>query len=197
MRRIPAILLTVLVLVAMASCGSSADAGAVDGSDQVAAANAIPVENAFFYTHVDGHRTETEKLAFVLFEYEQLKTVKYQIAYIACTCRSPDVNYYSVAYVELSKEDGSVTHISFEQDSEGHYVAGLYGDSDESWDGTPVRELFDGFIEERIMGATPEDIAAYVPMHGNVDGYTGATVTPNNAVAMLKGLLGYHTEHYL
>jgi Na+-translocating ferredoxin:NAD+ oxidoreductase RnfG subunit len=34
-------------------------------------------------------------------------------------------------------------------------------------------------------------------MHGEVDAYTGATVTPNNAMRMLQGLFEYHNERYM
>ena len=156
----------------------------------------ILVKNAFTYTHVNGHKHEEETVAFVLFEYEQLKTVKYQVAYIACTCRGPEVNYYSVAYVELNKSDGSVRHISYDLDSEEHYTAGLYGDSETSWDGTEVKELFDGFIRDRIIGKSQAEIDAYEAMHGDVDAFTGATVTPNNAMRMLQGLFKYHNAKY-
>lgn len=157
----------------------------------------ILVENAFKYTHVDGHKHEEEMTAFVLFEYEQLKSVKYQVAYIACTCRGPEVNFYSVAYVELSKENGSVVHLSYDLDSTEHYIAGMYGDSETSWDGTEVKELFAGFIKDKLFGKTQESINAIKPMHGDVDAFTGATVTPNNAVRMLQSLFKYHNARYM
>jgi hypothetical protein len=118
------------------------------------------------------------------------------VAYIACTCRGPDVNYYSVAYVELSKNDGSVKFLSYDEDSTGHYTAGLYGDSTETWEGVPAKELYAQFREERLVGASQAEILAMQPMHGDVDTYTGATVTPNNAVRMLQALFTYHNERY-
>jgi hypothetical protein len=157
----------------------------------------ILVENAFKYVHVNGHEEEEEMTAFVMFEYEQLKTVKYQVGYIACTCRGPEVNYYSVAYVELSKEDGSVKHLSYDLDSEEHYIAGMYGDSEESWDGTPVKELFEKFRKDHLDGKSQDYINSIKAMHGDVDVYTGATVTPNNAVRMLQGLFKYHNARYM
>ncbi len=156
----------------------------------------IVVENAFRYTHVDGHGEERDITAFVLFEYEQLATVKYQIAYIACTCRGPEVNYWTVAFVEIDKSDNSIATISYDEDSSGHYTAGMYGDSTVSWDGVPVAELFDTFIDESIVGKTEAEIDSYEAMHGAVDAYTGATVTPNNAMRMLQGLFEYHKQHY-
>ena len=156
----------------------------------------IAIDNAFYYTHISGHGDETPTLAFILFEYEQLETVKYQVAYIACTCRGAEVNYYSVAYIELSKEDGSIVFISYDQDSSGHYTAGMYGDSTETWDGTPAKELFTKYINEVLTGASEETINGIEPMHGDVDTYSGATVTPNNAIRMLQNLFKYHNAKY-
>lgn len=203
MKVIRIVTLLIVVLAFLGACGDSSqedDAAEAEAEQEETAAaendDGILVENAFHFTHVDGHKEETERLAFVMFEYEQRETVRYQVAYIMCTCRGPEVNYWSVANVELNKSDSSVAHISYEEDSSGDYTAGLYGDSYEAWDGTPVRELFDGFIEDNIRGASAEEINAYEPMHGEVDTYTGATVTPNNAMRMLQGLIDYHEENY-
>lgn len=198
-RRFTLILLAALVAL-FAGC-DNADSSSSSDSEEPATettqeATGIPVENAFYFQHVDGHGNETDMLAFVLFEYEQLRTVKYQVAYLSCTCRSAEVNYWSVAYVELNKSDGSIAHISYDRDAEDHYHAGLYGDSEESWDGAPVEDLFGVYIEETIEGASQESINAIEPMHGDADAYTGATVTPNNAVRMLQGLFEYHNARY-
>jgi len=197
MKRILGLLSVTITVLLLAACVSSDSVEGAGSDARAASTDGIMVENAFYYTHVDGHRNETEKVAFVLFEYEQLKTVKYQVGYIMCTCRGPEVNYYSVAYVELSKEDGSVSFLSYDEDSTGHYVGGLYGDSFESWDGTPVHELFGQYMDETLRGGTQEEINAITPMHGKVDAYTGATVTPNNAVRMLQGLFKYHNKRYM
>ena len=155
------------------------------------------IDNAFYYTQITGGGEEIHTLAYVLFEYEKEETVNYQVAYVACTCRGPSVNYHSVAYVELSKKDGSVVFMSYDRDSGGHYSPGLYGDSTETGDGTPVKALFKKFREEKLVGSTQDKIFKIEPMHGEVDAYTGATVTPNNSVEMLKGLFGYHNKRYM
>jgi hypothetical protein len=198
MKKLHWIVLIASAVVLIGACEGSGDttADVTAEANAAIAEGAIPVENAFWYTHVDGHKTETEKLAFVLFEYEQLRTVKYQIGYIMCTCRGPEVNYYSVAFVELNKSDGSVASLSFDGDSSGHYTAGLYGDSVTAYDGTPVLALFEPFVENELIGASQDSINAMQAMHGQVDGFTGATVTPNNTVRMLQGLFKYHNEHY-
>lgn len=193
---IGAILLVTAVLFIACSGGEGEQAVSSDAAG-AESTEGITVENAFYFDHVDGHKNEQDMVAFVLFEYEQLKTVRYQIAYIACTCRGPEVNYYSVANVELNKNDGSVVHISYDEDSTKHYTAGLYGDSVTAYDGTPVKELFDRFMEEEIRGKSADEINAYEAMHGEVDVYTGATVTMNNAMRMLQGLISYHSERYI
>jgi len=195
-----ATLLVIPAVLIMISCGGAEKTAEVKeeaAAETVVDDGTVTIDNAFYYTHISGHGDETQRLAYILFEYEQLETVKYQVAYIACTCRGAEVNYYSVAYLELSKEDGSIAFISYDQDSAGHYTAGLYGDSVETWDGTPAKELYKQFREEKLMGASQESINAMEAMHGDVDTYSGATVTPNNAVRMLKELFKHHNTRYM
>ncbi len=189
-----------LILAAIISCGSKEVPDVKEEAvveSVVVDDGKIAIDNAFYYAHINGNKGETQTLAYILFEYEQLENVKYQVAYLACTCRGAEVNYYSVAYIELSKEDGSIDFISYDKDSSNHYTAGLYGDSTETWDGTPAKDLFKTFREENLMGATQESIIAMEPMHGDVDTYSGATVTPNNAVRMLKELFKHHNSKYM
>ncbi len=157
----------------------------------------IVLDNVFTFNHVNGHRLETERVAYVLFEYEMMDYVKYQVAYIACTCRSPEVNYYSVAYVELDKNDGSVRTFTFDQDGpNGHYTPGVFGDSYVVDGHIPNKELIEQYLDRNVRGASQRAITSITPMHGEVDAYTGATVTPNNLVRMLQGLFGYHNTKY-
>ncbi len=157
----------------------------------------IVLDNLFLFKHVNGHQVESDRIAHILFEYEMMDYVKYQIAYIACTCRSPEVNYYSVAYVEVDKNDGSIREFTFDKDGEeGHYTPGVFGDSFVTNEGVPNKELMEQYLEENIIGASQKSILSITPMHGEVDAYTGATVTPNNAVRMLHGLFDYHNRKY-
>lgn len=146
---------------------------------------------------MNGHGQESQKVAFVLFEYEQLASVKYQVAYIACTCRGPEVNYWSVMYVELSKEDGSVSYISWDKDKTKHYTAGMYGDSVVTYEEVPAWKLLQGYVDDNILNASQESINSIQAMHGEVDAYTGATVTPNNVVRVLQVLFTYHNARYM
>lgn len=195
MKRFGAAAAAILVALVLFACGEGGDDVPEASADS--SADGILLENAFYYTHVDGHGGEREIPAFVMFEYEQLENVKYQVAYIACTCRGPEVNYWSVAFVEIDKATNTIDTISFGEDSSGHYTAGMYGDSVITYDGVPVAELFlDQFVGDYILGKSEAEIDAYEVMHGAVDAYTGATVTPNNAMRMLQGLFEYHKKHY-
>ncbi len=157
----------------------------------------IVLDNIFTFRHINGHEVESDRVAHVLFEYEMMDYVKYQIAYIACTCRSPEVNYYTVAYVEVDKNDGSIRNFTFNEDGEnGHYTPGVFGDSYVTNEGVPNKELMEQYLDENIRGASQDSILSITPMHGEVDAYTGATVTPNNAVRMLHGLFDYHNRNY-
>ncbi len=157
----------------------------------------IVLDNVFLYKHINGHQVESDRIGYVLFEYETMNYVKYQVAYLACTCRSPEVNYFSVAYVEIDKNDGSVRTFTFNEDGEGgHYTPGTFGDSEISPGDVPNRELVEQFLEDFIINASQEEINAIEPMHGEVDSYTGATVTPNNLARMLQGLFEYHNAKY-
>lgn len=43
----------------------------------------IVVDNVFVFNHINGIPEETDRLAYVLFEYETLNFIKYQVAYLS------------------------------------------------------------------------------------------------------------------
>lgn len=193
------IVLVALSLVYVGCSDDEADEAAA-GDEQATpevSADAIPVETAFYFTHVNGHEEDTEMIAYVLFEFELLEIVKYQVAYVACTCRAPKDNFWSVAYVELNKSDGSVKTISWNKDTSDHYTAGMYGDTVVTWENARPEEMLYQFADDFLIGKSQEEINAIEAMHGEVDAYTGATVTPNNAARMLQGLFRYHNKRYM
>lgn len=56
------------------------------GAEDIKTSNeGFVVDNAFVYNHINGKGEETKRLAYVLYEFETLKYVKYQVAYLACT----------------------------------------------------------------------------------------------------------------
>ncbi len=110
MKRLLILIVLLASLFTLSSCKESEETG-------------IYTSNILVFDHLNGHGDVVPRYAYILFEYEMRDYVKYQIAYVACTCRAPEVNYWKVAYVELSKLDYSIKQISFNQDGTGHYTA--------------------------------------------------------------------------
>lgn len=162
--------------------------------------------------HINGPREETKFYAFVNFKYKARNYIKYQITYLSCTCRSADVNYWMTAYVELSLpksgdiNDAEVRFLSFDRDSQDHYTAGFWGDSNP----TPAGATYEQFKEEYIPYfidknyayiktlSVVEDIdaAAYSEGEGRggytLDTLSGSSVSTNNIIRMLNALFEYH-----
>ncbi|MFV0440570.1 MAG: hypothetical protein ACK5LV_04690 [Lachnospirales bacterium] len=103
----------------------------------------------------------------------------------------------TVAYIEIDKKDGSVKTMSFSTDGQdGHYYPATFGDTVVIDGDIQNRELIEVYLDDNVRGKTQEEISNIPDMHGEVDTYTGATVTPNNAVRMLEGLFDYHNRRY-
>lgn len=171
-------------------------------------------DNILKFDHLNGHGDIVERNAYILFEYEMRDYVKYQLAYVACTCRAPEVNYWKVAYVEISKVDNSLKKISFGEDGTGHYTAGFWGDSDPVPSGNiPTLEDFETKFIPWLEGKTLATLKGievftndtYVGGVKNtttiaetdlIDFFTGASVTPNNMIRVMKVLLAYHEKTY-
>lgn len=128
------------------------------------------------FTHINGPKIEWNFFAFVNFEFDATYFYKYQVTYLSCTCRDPDVNYWQTAYVELSIpgsgkiEDVKLRTLSFEKDGDnGHYIAGFWGDSGTNGNkitGSDVtyEDIRDGFIPF-LVGKSYAQLSSY-------DGYT-------------------------
>ncbi|MFI3284016.1 MAG: hypothetical protein R3Y57_02920 [Erysipelotrichaceae bacterium] len=186
----------------------SADMGAGSIANVVAV---IPIN------HIDGPRNESAFYAFVTFKYEARDYIKYQVTYLSCTCRSADVNYWSTAYVELSLPssgdiaDSTIRYISFDKDSDGHYDAGFWGDSNP----TPAGATLDDFVDEYIPFFVDKDytfitslsvvedilVDEYTSGDGrellSLDTFSGSSVSTNNIIRMLNAIFEYHaTDDY-
>jgi len=163
------------------------------------------------YTHVDGHGAETVKQAHILFEFEALEFVKYQLSFLSCTCRDLNVNYWQVAYVEISKEDGSIRFISFGKDPEGHYTGGMWGDSNPTPAGITLEDFENDFFPWLVgkNSADFEGITVFkndsyhdiqnttnIPEQDLIDEFAGSSVSTNSMIRALTALLEYHAENY-
>lgn len=109
------------------------------------------------FNHVNGPKEEWKFYALVNFEYDMETYVKYQVTYLSCTCRSPNVNYWQTAYMELTKPESGVANdvvlqtLSFDKDiqdedlPEGshNYIAGFWGDSSPIYSGNNIIATYD------------------------------------------------------
>lgn len=172
------------------------------------------IQGYITYDHLNGHGTVTEDhQAFVLFEEQMLGYVKYQVTYLSCTCRNSDVNYWQVAYVEISTTDNTIQKISFNQDSDGDhpYTAGMWGDSSPTPSGKTLEDFEADFIpwlvgqgldtlgginvftNDEYHGITNETVIAEQDL---IDDFAGSSVSTNNMIRIMKSLLEYHEENY-
>jgi hypothetical protein len=171
------------------------------------------IEGLLSFIHINGEGVETERPLFVLFEYESRDFVKYQISYLSCTCRNANVNYWQVAYVEVNKNDGSIRTISFNADGEdGHYTAGMWGDSSPTPAGHTLQDFEERFIPW-LIGKTLADFEGISVFTNNsyhgvventstiaeqdlIDDFAGSSVSTNNLIRSMTRLLEYHNENY-
>lgn len=203
MKKIYLLIASFLLVFALAACESACVGPECAASDDAA----IP------FTHVNGHGTEVERTSYLLFEYELAEYVKYQITYLSCTCRDAAVNYWQVAYVEVNLYTNDIRTISFGIDGEeGHYTAGMWGDSSPTPGGKTTQDFVDDFIPW-LVGKSLTDLEgisvfsndAYYEIPANttaiaeqdlIDDFAGSSVSTNNMIRVMKELLRYHEENY-
>lgn len=179
-----------------------------DGNDDTGDSGTT-VDNAIPFTHINGHGEETDRVAYILFEVELRDYVKYQVAFLACTCRDKVVNYWNVMYLEVNKYTGDVRTLSFDTDGEtGHYTPGTWGDSsgDPNQNGITY-EQFKAEFFPWVVGQTADslaDISVLTDITGAattdgtdlVDAFAGSSVSTNNIIRVVKEMLGYHATKY-
>lgn len=189
----------------------------VDPTDEVDPESpSASLDNVIYYAHLNGHGTETEdSMGFVLFEYEMRDFVKYQVAYLSCTCRNPDINYWNIAYVEINKSTNDISNITFGpvfDVSTGHdYNPATWGDSSPTPGGKYLEDFEDDFFPW-LEGKTSADLEGIVVFtndeyHGLqntkdiaetdlIDDFAGSSVSTNNLIRIMKSLLEYHENNY-
>ncbi|ABR50775.1 hypothetical protein Amet_4707 [Alkaliphilus metalliredigens QYMF] len=167
------------------------------------------------FAHIDGPQNESDFYAFVNFEYQSRDYVKYQVTYLSCTCRSAAVNYWQTAYIELSlpssknPDDVVLRHISFDQDASGDYLAGFWGDSDPTPAGVTYEVFKDEYISffngkensylQTLSTMWDIDMDDYTAGEGRedfeIDTFTGSSVSTNNIIRIIDGMMDYHAEN--
>ena len=225
MKKILLLLVTLVSVLTLAGCNDVC-VGTDCADDDVVTVTQPEVEGLIFYDHINGHGVVVEDHnAFILFEEELQGWVKYQVAYLSCTCRPSDVNYWNVIYIEVNKYTDDVRLISFSQDdpnSTHPYTPGLWGDSSP----TPGGKYMEDFAEQYIpwlIGKTMEDLdgisvftnedyhgilntktiddATYTDPDTNeeidlIDDFAGSSVSTNNMLRIVKSILEHHEENY-
>lgn len=132
------------------------------------------------FTHIDGFGTRTDNVAWIAWEFEAIDFVKYQVAYISCTCRPDSINKRSLLYVEIAKggTGGKTRKVWFD----------YWGDSPSMPDGTTREEVETGFM--------PKLVNVKASTLDGIDSMSGATVTTVNLKQILEALLAYHDTKY-
>ena len=169
-------------------------------------------DSVITFEHIDGHGDVTEREAYIMFEFESLELVKYQVSYLSCTCRDFIVNYWQVAYIIVERQTNTVQYISYGLDQEDHYTAGMWGDSSP----TPTGKTLEDFTAEFLPWITGkgltdlEGISVFTNEpyfgiqntttitddEGMIDDYAGSSVATNNIIRIVKTILTYHEEKY-
>lgn len=169
------------------------------------------------YTHINGEGHETDMYMHVLMEFSFRDYVRYQVAYLSCTCRSGDVNFWNVAFFEVSRGSNEIMTISFDKDGDdGHYYPGTWGDSSGAPEQNGVTfDQFETSFFPWFIGKSSEDLDGIIvwdngEMYNNpelsntgatidqslIDEFAGSSVSTNNFLRIAKELLAYHEEKY-
>ncbi|MFP4187284.1 MAG: hypothetical protein ACLFSU_03830 [Acholeplasmataceae bacterium] len=204
MKKLLFLLILLVSVFTLSACNDSAD----DDEEEIVR------DNILRFDHLNGHGDIVTRDAYILFEYEMRDYVKYQLAYVACTCRAPEVNFWKVAYVEINKSSNDIKRISFDKDGTGDYLAGFWGDSDPIPNETNATyEDMKGDFIPWLVGKDSEDLEGIevftneeyeggikntktIEEQDMIDYYSGASVTTNNMIRVMKVLLEYHENNY-
>lgn len=162
------------------------------------------------FIHIDGMGNEVEYPFYILFEYEQVDTVDFQIAYLSNNASLAHTHYLQTVYVQIDKVDGSLTTISFDEDPEG-FTVGNWTDYDPIPDGASYAQIEASFIPWLIGKASADFDGISVFTNSNyhgientvsiadqalIDAFAGSSVSTNNMIRVLKELLVYYDAEY-
>ncbi len=187
MKKLVLVLITLFITVTLSACSDlcigesciSETEVIVEDEDEVEDEEIVALENVLYYDHIDGFGLlDLDHEAYILFEEELQGYVKYQVAYLSCTCRNSNVNYWQVIYVEVNKYTDDVRVISFGYDdpsAEHPYLAGMWGDSSP----TPDSTIEGGGTKP---GKTTEDFTTmYIPwlLNKTIEDFEGISVFTN------------------
>lgn len=157
------------------------------------------------YKHIKSGQTENYG-AVILYEYKMDNYTKYQVSFLSCTCRAASENYQHMMYIEInnnnnSPEEATIRDIKFQfwgdspvnpengityENIEKEFLPYLRYKSKVEIDAmTSLRDIKDADKVERNG-----------QMYDFIDGYSGATVSVDNTLAILHALFNYHVNKY-
>ncbi len=227
MKRLLLVVMTLFAVITLSACSDVCVGTTCVQEDPEPTTGGVELDNVISYDHIngEGHVVEDHN-AYILFEYEMQGYVKYQVSFLACTCRPADINFWSVMYIEVNKYTNDVKYISFGLDnpeSDHPYSPGSWGDSSP----TPAGKTQEDFQEMYVpwfYGKSLEDLdgisifkndtyhgtdyntvtiddAVYTdPDTGNeinlIDDFANSSVSTNNILRVVKSTLEYHEENY-
>ncbi len=220
MKRLIILMLFVVGMFTLAACGNGTEDPTPTPTPTPTPVDDRPSDamiTLLKFPHLDGYGNEVMRDLPILFEFELRDRVRYQVAFVSCTCRAPQVNYWSVAYFEIDKNTGELLKLTFSDDGTGNYTAGFWGDSDPiPGTGKTYRDHFKVDFIPWLVGQTLDDLDGinifyndpppqYIE-HANtklidetdlIDAYTGSSVTTHTLIRVTKALLEYHQENYI
>jgi major membrane immunogen (membrane-anchored lipoprotein) len=204
MKKIGLFVLALILSLTLVACGDT------DTKEKVTSLTILD------WFHLDGHGAESTFEAPILFEYEARDFVKYQVAYLSCTCRAPRENYWSVVYYEIDKNTGEVLMMSYDYESTDHYITAFWGDSSPIPDTGVTYEDFKSDFIPWLEGKTLDDLEGINIFYDNapsvysafantktigepemIDAYSGSSVSTNNMIRITKALLAHHKATYM
>ena len=213
MKKILLFITTLLIIFTLAAC-DDACVGAeciVTGSGSGSTGDETTNDYVLPFIHINGEGHETEKEAYILFEFAARDYVKYQVSYLSCTCRSASVNFWNVAYFEINKNTNDVRFLSFGKESGDHYIGGMWGDSSP----TPAGKTLTDFETDYFPWLVGQDsntldgISVFknddyfgiqntttISEQGMIDSFANSSVSTNNLLRITKELLAYHEANY-
>ena len=215
MKKYLSILAFLVLALVLTGCEGSSDNG---GNNEPNGRPADAKIQLLQFAHLDGYGNEVMRDMPVLFEFEMRDFVKYQVAFVSCTCRAPRVNYWSVAYVEISKQTGEILTFSFGPDgADGNYIAGMWGDSDPiPGTGVTLEDFNRDFFDAWLIGQTRDsldginiifdDAPSQYANQANTrpinapelaDTFAGSSVSAHSFLRVARALLDHHHATYM
>ncbi len=147
----------------------------------------LGTDSVFYFTHQDGHDTEREFEAHIVWQNDAGAYTQFQIGYTSCICRDDATkNHRNFIYFELNENTLKIQNAEFHHYADSEWTANNLSDGQ----GNDMEEKMQGYLDTYINGKTKDEIAKFDRLSGFGDAQevvSGATVTAVNLPRMLIG----------